>query len=87
MESPKKLPFQYTLADMIILITVVAMFFSIIESADSKTPIMGLTGIGTFGSLVMLIFWPRNQRFLRVCWRVIFVIYLLLFIIAIIAKV
>jgi hypothetical protein len=75
-ESDEKKPFQYTLADMFALTTAVAMFMSILSFFPLPT-IAGASGIGALFSLILLAVWPPEQPLLRLGWWVLFVLYLL----------
>jgi hypothetical protein len=74
--AEKKEPFQYTLADMFALTTAVAMFMSILSFFPLPT-IAGASGIGALFSLILLAIWPPEQPLLRLGWWVLFVLYLL----------
>jgi len=84
-DPPPKIPFQYTLADMFVLTTAVAVFMSIL-SLFSLPTIAGASGLGALFSLILLIFWPPGQPLLRLGWWVLFGLYLLACIGAIIFK-
>ena len=84
-DPPPKHPFQYTLADMFVLTTAVAVFMSIL-SLFSLPTIAGASGLGALFSLILLIFWPPGQPLLRIGWWVLFALYLLACIGAIIFK-
>lgn len=73
--SPEK-PFQYTLADMFALTTAVAVFMSIVTMFPLPT-VAGATGVGAFISLILLTVWPPEQQLLRLGWWVLFVLYLM----------
>lgn len=79
-DFPHKKPFQYTLADMFALTTAVAvfmsMFLSILKFIPLKT-IAGASGLGTLLSLILLIFWPPEKTLIYIGWWVLFGIYLL----------
>ena len=82
---PPKIPFQYSLADMFVLTTAVAVFMSIMSLFPLHT-IAGVSGLGALFSLILLIFWPPEQPLLRLGWWVLFALYLLACIGAIIFK-
>ncbi len=78
-EPREKERLQYTLADMFALTAAVAVFFSILSLLRALTPntIAGTTGLGAFISLILLAFWPPEQPLIRLGWWVLFVLYLL----------
>ena len=84
-DPPPNTPFQYTLADMFMLTTAVAVFMSIMSLFPLHT-IAGVSGLGALFSLILVIFWPPSQPLLRLGWWVLFVLYLLACIGAIIFK-
>ena len=84
-DPPPKIPFQYSLADMFVLTTAVAVLMSIL-SLFSLPTIAGASGLGALFSLILLIFWPPGQPLLRLGWWVLFALYLLACIGAIIFK-
>jgi hypothetical protein len=75
-EPAEKKPFQYTLADMFALTTAVAMFMSILSFFPLPT-IAGASGVGALFSLILLAVWPPDQPLLRLGWWVLFALYLL----------
>ncbi|MGA2060290.1 MAG: hypothetical protein ABSG67_07390 [Thermoguttaceae bacterium] len=84
-DPPPKTPFQYTLADIFALTTGVAVFMSILKFFPLHT-IAGVSGLGALFSLLLLIFWPPERPLLRLGWWVLFALYLLACIGAIIFK-
>jgi hypothetical protein len=87
-DPPPKIPFQYSLADMFVLTTAVAVFMSIMSTISlfSLPTIAGACGLGALFSLILLIFWPPGQPLLRIGWWVLFALYLLACIGALIFK-
>ena len=86
-EPPGDRPFQYTLADMFVLTTSVAVMLSIILSIMKLFPlktIAGATGLGALISLLLLVFWPPERQFVRIGWWMLFGFYLLTCIVAMI---
>jgi hypothetical protein len=75
-EPPEKGPFQYTLADLFALTTGVAVFMSILSVFPLPT-LAGASGVGALFSLILLTVWPPDQPLLRLGWWVLFVLYLL----------
>jgi hypothetical protein len=79
-ESSANKPFQFSLADMFALTTAVAVFMSIISmilSGFKNHTIAGASGIGAILSLILLSVWPSEQPLLRLGWWVLFVLYLM----------
>jgi hypothetical protein len=73
-------PFQYTLLDLFALMTAVAAFMSIlslIPSGFALNTVAGAAGVGAVISLILLIVWPPEQPLLRLGWWVLFSLYLL----------
>ncbi len=84
-DPPPKIPFQYTLADIFALTTGVAVFMSILRFFPLHT-IAGVSGLGALFSLILLLIWPPERPLLRLGWWVLFGLYLLACIGAIIFK-
>jgi hypothetical protein len=84
-DPPPKIPFQYTLADIFTLITGVAVLMSILKFFPIHT-IAGVSGLGALFSLILLLIWPPERPLLRLGWGVLFALYLLACIGAIIFK-
>ena len=84
-DPPPKIPFQYSLADIFALTTAVAVFMSILKFFPLHT-IAGVSGLGALFSLILLLIWPPERPLLRLGWWVLFALYLLACIGAIIFK-
>jgi len=82
---PPKIPFQYTLADIFTLTTGVAVLMSILKFFPLHT-IAGVSGLGALLSLILLLIWPPERSLLRLGWWVLFGLYLLACIGAIVFK-
>jgi hypothetical protein len=79
-DFPRKKPFQYTLADMFALTTAVAVFMSIFLSILKFIPlktIAGASGLGALLSFILLVFWTPERPLIRIGWWVLFAVYLL----------
>ena len=84
-DPPPKIPFQYSLADIFVLTTSVAVLMSILKFFPLHT-IAGVSGLGALLSLILLLIWPPERPLLRLGWWVLFALYLLACIGAIIFK-
>jgi hypothetical protein len=65
-------PFQYTIADLLILTTVTAVSLSIVMTLKkffSMQVVVGVSGLAAFSSLIVAIYWPPERPLLRIgCW-------------------
>ena len=79
------MPFQYTLADILTLTTGVAVLMSILKFFPIHT-IAGVSGLGARHYVILLLIWPPERPLLRLGWWILFALYLLACIGAIIFK-
>jgi hypothetical protein len=69
--------FQYSLADIFALTACVAAFTSLLVTISSSLALGGVMAVGALGSLIMLVCWPREQLLLKLGWWVMFALFLL----------
>jgi len=74
--APEERPFQFSLAELMLLITLAAVVLGLLRLVSAEWS-AGLTGLGVLIYLVALAFWGPRWPILYVAWWAMFVVYLL----------